>query len=78
MSASKTFVIRLNGAELSALDTLARSELRDPRAQAAHIIRSELERLGLLVREPSGSRTASLQRYGFAGTEVLDGDNAKS
>jgi hypothetical protein len=44
--------ITLRQIEREALRTLADREFREPRAQAAQIIRAELERLGLLVREP--------------------------
>lgn len=37
--------------ENSALRTLAKNEFREPRAQAALIIRSELERRGLLEKD---------------------------
>lgn len=44
--------ITLGQIERDALRALAEREFREPRAQAALIVRAELERLGLLVREP--------------------------
>ena len=41
-------VVSLDGAEFSALNELAARERRDRQAQAAVIIRAELERRGLL------------------------------
>ena len=43
--------LTLNPLEKKALIVLAEKEFRDPRAQAALIIRQELERRGLLVSE---------------------------
>lgn len=45
-------ILYLKETERDALFNLAESQYRDPRAQAALIIRGELERLGLLAREP--------------------------
>ena len=45
-------MIRLENEERDALLILARREKRDARAQAALLICAELERLGLLAREP--------------------------
>lgn len=49
--------IHLDGAEQSALIAVARSERRDPRDQAAIIIRRELERLKLLPPIPHPQET---------------------
>jgi len=51
MAVRRKLVISLDGAERSALTELAERERRDPRAQAALIIRRELERAGLLPVE---------------------------
>jgi hypothetical protein len=48
-------MIQLDGLERSALTTLAELERRDPRQQAALLIRQQLERLGLL--QPTQSIT---------------------
>lgn len=53
-------VVNLKASERDALRKLARVEFRDPRAQAALIIRAELERLGLLTREPLTTDAAPL------------------
>lgn len=45
--------ITLNPQELDALRTLAEREFRDPRAQAALIIRVELEKRRLLPADPA-------------------------
>ena len=45
------FQIRLDEVSFKALQILAGEEYRDPRTQAALIIRRELERLGLLAVE---------------------------
>ncbi len=44
----RKIVVSLDGLEFSALNDLAQRERRDPRAQAAVIIRAELKRRGLL------------------------------
>ena len=44
--------ISLQDPEKTALRALAQKEFREPRAQAALIIRKELERLGLLPTAP--------------------------
>ena len=44
--------IILEESERDALQMLARGEKRDPRAQAALLIRAQLEYLGLLSRAP--------------------------
>jgi len=49
---SKLFV-PLQRKEFEALFRLAESELRDPRQQAAVLIRRELEQRGLLPKDPS-------------------------
>ena len=46
-------VIYLRDQEASALQMLAQLEYRTPKAQAALIIRKELERLGLAPAEPN-------------------------
>ncbi len=50
-------MVTLETIERDALWDLAQREQRDPRAQAALIIRRELERLGLLPREAMKSET---------------------
>jgi hypothetical protein len=45
-------VIWLDGKERSALAELAENERREPRAQAAYLIRQSLEQLGLLQPTP--------------------------
>lgn len=45
-------ILDLKETERDALFVLAEREFREPRAQAALILRAELERLGLLAREP--------------------------
>ena len=52
MNDLRKIVISLDGAERNALAALAARERRDARAQAALLIRTELERLGLLPRAP--------------------------
>jgi hypothetical protein len=47
-------VIYLREQEVSALQRLAQLEYRAPKAQAALIIRKELERLGLVSTESNG------------------------
>jgi len=47
-------VIYLPDKEMSALHRLALLEYRAPKAQAALIIRKELERLGLVAQEANG------------------------
>lgn len=47
-------VIYLRDQEVSALQQLAQLEYRAPKAQAALIIRKELERLGLVSTESNG------------------------
>ncbi|MFA5873139.1 MAG: hypothetical protein WC832_04170 [Anaerolineales bacterium] len=47
-------VIYLRDQEVSALQRLAQLEYRAPKAQAALIIRKELERLGLVFEESNG------------------------
>ena len=53
-------VIYLRDQEMDALQDLAQSEYRLPKAQAALIIRRELERLGMLEKlpEPTGVEEA--------------------
>ena len=45
-------VIYLREHELHALNELAEKEYRAPRAQAALILKAELERLGMLTSQP--------------------------
>jgi len=45
-------VLFLKQQEDDALSKLAESEYRDPRSQAAHILRSELQRRGLIESSP--------------------------
>jgi len=47
-SSFRRIFVPLDGPERSGLAKLAEQELRDPRDQARHIIRCELERRGLL------------------------------
>lgn len=49
--------INLQDQEKNALRALAEHEFRDPRAQAALIIRQELERRGLLNADSAGTET---------------------
>ena len=51
MATTRKLVISLDGDERDALVRLAERERRDPRAQAALMIRRELERQGLLPAE---------------------------
>ena len=50
----KRLLIVLDGTEFSALNTLATQARRDPRAQAAIIVRQQLIQYGLLRAEPNG------------------------
>ncbi len=45
-------IVPLRASERNALRVLAKQEFRDPQAQAALIIRRELQRLGLLPPDP--------------------------
>lgn len=60
------FTIQLVESERAALVEYATSERRDPRDQAALIVRHELERLGFLPREleltPAPAQTQEQQR----------------
>jgi hypothetical protein len=56
--------VTLADQEKIALRTLAEKEFRDPRAQAALIIRQELERLGLLQGKPNAAQTGDAQLGG--------------
>jgi hypothetical protein len=51
------FQVSLDFLSFRALRTLAEREYRDPRAQAALIIRQELQRRGLLIHEGSIARS---------------------
>lgn len=55
-------IINLRADEKDALLELADREFRDPRAQAALIIRTELERRGLLPVVPTSEQFAQQQR----------------
>lgn len=48
MTEFKKIFVPLNGPERSALAQLAQRERRDPRDQAAYVIRQHLEQLGLI------------------------------
>ena len=50
-------IVHLGELEREALRTLAKREMRDPRAQAALIIRQELERQGALPTREDLSQT---------------------
>jgi hypothetical protein len=50
-------VVYLHENELQALNNLAQKEYRAPRAQAALILRTELERLGMLATTPQPTNT---------------------
>jgi hypothetical protein len=58
-------ILTLTISEKSALLTLAERELRDPRAQAALIIRRELERLGLLAADLEAGKASAEIPSGF-------------
>jgi len=51
-------IIHLGRQEEAALKSLARVEVRDPRAQAYLILRDELARRGLLVAKPQTAPVA--------------------
>lgn len=55
-------MIQLDGIERSALTTLAERERRDPRQQAALLIRQQLERLGLIQPVPPTSQRQEAAR----------------
>ena len=57
-------IVRLEKNELAALVNLAQRECRDPRQQAAAIIRQELERRGLLQADaqPQAEHVKVLQK----------------
>ena len=57
------FVVYLKEQERNALFRLAEKELRAPRAQAALIIRLELERLGLLSPVHSANPTQGTTQF---------------
>jgi hypothetical protein len=61
--------ICLKPTEKDALRTLAEQEYRDPRAQAALIIRAELQRRGLLEVQPP----PALQTLDLSNNNVFDG-----
>lgn len=52
-------IVTLKQHERDALFAVAERELRDPRAQAALMIRVELERLGLLSKKNQHSKKAT-------------------
>ncbi|MCJ7432286.1 MAG: hypothetical protein MUO77_02235 [Anaerolineales bacterium] len=53
-------IIYLRGHDLTALNDLAQREYRAPKAQAALIIRRELERLGMIPGEQQGNQNEPL------------------
>jgi hypothetical protein len=53
-------IIYLRDHELTALHDLAQREYRAPKAQAALIIRQELERLGMIPVEPENVAASSM------------------
>ena len=61
-------VVTLEKEERQALSTLAEREYRNPRAQAALIIRRELERCGLLQCDDSGA-ISNLEPMGVQNAE---------
>lgn len=54
METLRKIVVLLSGAERSALAELAERELRDPRDQLRHILRTALQREGLLPGNDEG------------------------
>ncbi len=68
-------IIYLREHEVAALNSLAEREYRAPRAQAALIIRNELQRLGLIPsRVPGDEGTASapaLEQPSVLGTSTV-------
>jgi hypothetical protein len=65
-------MVTLGSDETEALRALAEEERRDPRAQAALLIRRGLERVGLLPR-PSGMQTAEVgDQYDVEAQRVCD------
>jgi hypothetical protein len=56
--------ILLDEKSVAALAVLAKQELRDPRQQAAMIVRQELERLGLLLDSPAGNQRLKYDKMG--------------
>ena len=66
-------VICLPDKEMSALHRLALLEYRAPKAQAALIIRKELERLGLVAQEANGEGEKNEHPVGD-GTESTEGN----
>jgi hypothetical protein len=62
-------VIFIPNQESDALRALAEQEYRDPRAQAALIIRAELQRRGLLEVQPP----PALQTLDLSNNNVFDG-----
>ena len=67
MAATRKLVISLDGDERVALVRLAERERRDPRAQAALMIRRELERQGLL---PSEAQFQSAEQQRQKGQDI--------
>ena len=59
-------IIYLREHEFTALNNLAQREYRAPKAQAALIVRKELERLGMIASEQSShsNQTAALSEDG--------------
>lgn len=62
--------ITLKQNERDALLSLAEREFREPRAQAALLIRAELERLGLLPREPLPANGAPIVAKQFSSANI--------
>ena len=59
-------VVSLQSSERDALKVLARNERRNIRAQAAMLIRSELERSGLLTADAPSARISVAQEVNYA------------
>ncbi len=56
-------IVYLREPEMQALNLLAQKEYRAPKAQAALILRTELERLGMLENIPHVTTTAAEAQY---------------
>jgi hypothetical protein len=69
--------ILLDEETAAGLVALAKQQYRDPRAQAALIIRQELERLGLLpVHEAANTVSLAARRVEPNSDNTADGDHA--
>ena len=66
MTRPSRLLIALDGAERTALAVLAEQERRELRAQASHVIHTELQRLGLL---PAGACTATCATHAYGEPE---------